>query len=296
MITFQPVFDRLMLLLRNAVVMIPNLLVAIILFAIFVFVSGLVRRWGEAVARRAGLEQGGSLVMGRMARFFALLAGLLLSLSVLFPDFGAGDAINLLGISSVAVGFAFRDILQNFLAGIIILITHPFRVGDQIIVTKDRIDYEGTVEEIQTRATYIKTYDGRRVVIPNADLLIYSVIVNTAFPIRRTEVEILIDYRDDIDAIQHLMIEAMLGLPNVLPQPAPDAPVVSIKGSGVTLRARWWTASVRNEVVNMQDAVLTSIKKKLFDEVGISLPYETREVLLYDATEKTNGSKPIDTD
>src|SRR5687767_11998133 len=118
MITFQPAFDRLMLLIKNAVALIPNLLVALVLFAVFIVVSAFIRRWSEQIALRAGIEQGGSLVMGRMTRFLVLLAGGLLSLSVLFPDFGAGDAINLLGISSVAIGFAFRDILQNFLAGV----------------------------------------------------------------------------------------------------------------------------------------------------------------------------------
>ena len=68
MITFEPVFERLVALIRGAIVMIPNLLVALILFAIFMVVAGVIRRWGERVALRAGVEQGGSLVLGRMAR------------------------------------------------------------------------------------------------------------------------------------------------------------------------------------------------------------------------------------
>jgi len=82
------------------------------------------------------------------------------------PFFPASDLIKILGISGVAIGFAFQNILQNFLAGLLLLWAEPFRIGDEIKLD----NYEGSVEEIQTRATFIKTYDGRRVVIPNADL------------------------------------------------------------------------------------------------------------------------------
>jgi small-conductance mechanosensitive channel len=82
-----------------------------------------------------------------------------------------------------AGGFAFKDLFQNFLAGLLILVTRPFRVGDQIRYK----DYEGTVEDIQARATYINTYDGRRVIIPTGELYTNSVTVNTAFPQRGAE-------------------------------------------------------------------------------------------------------------
>ena len=94
---------------------------------------------------------------------------------IAIPSFQPAQLIQLLGISGVAIGFAFLDILQNFLAGILILLTEPFRLGDQIVVG----GYEGTVEEIETRATSIRTYDGRRVVIPNSNLFTESVTVNT---------------------------------------------------------------------------------------------------------------------
>lgn len=88
-----------------------------------------------------------------------ILVGLFVALSIVLPSFKAGDLIQLLGISSVAIGFPFRDIFQNFLASILILLTEPFQIDDQIVFK----DFEGTVENIQTRATTIRTYDGRRI-------------------------------------------------------------------------------------------------------------------------------------
>ena len=87
--------------------------------------------------------------------------GVLVALSIALPSFKANDLIQVLGISSVAIGFAFRDIFQNFLAGLIILLTDAFEIGDQIIIENEGL--EGTVTDIQTRATTISTYDDREI-------------------------------------------------------------------------------------------------------------------------------------
>jgi small-conductance mechanosensitive channel len=92
------------------------------------------------------------------------------------PSFHASDLIKMLGIGSVAIGFAFQNILQNFLAGILLLLQEPFRLGDVISVT----GLEGRVDDIQTRATIISTPDGHRAVIPNAVLFTNPVVVSAA--------------------------------------------------------------------------------------------------------------------
>jgi small conductance mechanosensitive channel len=106
---------------------------------------------------------------------------------------------------SLRVGNFTGRYLQNFLAGILLLLTEPFRIGDQIIVT----GFEGTVEDIQTRATMIRTYDGRRVVIPNAQLFTQSVIVNTAFALRRLEYDLDIDPSNNGERAKELILEAI---------------------------------------------------------------------------------------
>lgn len=109
-----------------------------------------------------------------------MVAGAVLIASVIiFPSVKPSTVISSLGIGSVAIGFAFKDILQNLLAGILLLINRPYRRGDQIVVK----DYEGTVEHIQSRATLIKTYDGRRVIIPNSD--VYTSPSSSTPPSRR---------------------------------------------------------------------------------------------------------------
>ena len=227
------------------------------------------------------------MVLGRLAQGAVILLGLFVALSIVVPTFRAGDLVQLLGISGVAIGFAFRDILQNFLAGILILLTEPFQIDDQIVFK----NFEGTVENIQTRATTIRTYDGRRIVIPNAELFTNAVTVNTAFENRRVQYDVGIGYGDDIDQAKELILEAIASVDGVLREPSPDALVMELAGSSVNIRARWWIKPPRRaDALDMQDKVLTAIKKKLFAN-GIDLPFPTQQILFHDQTEETDGNR-----
>ena len=266
--------------------LLPNLVIALIIFVVSYLSSKLIRRTVQRLVNRAQLPPPAHVVFGRLAQWGSLLFGSLVALLVIFPSFNAGQLIELLGIGSVAIGFAFRDIAQNFLAGILILLTQPFRIGDQIVVG----EYEGNVEDIQTRATFIKTYDGRRVVIPNSDLFTRSVTVNTAFPTRRSEQEIGIGYGDDIDKARELIQTTLQDIDAVLTEPAPDVRVVGLGDFAVLLRARWWSDSRRADIVDLEDQVLTRVKETL-SSAGIDLPFPTQQILFHDQTESSDGDR-----
>ena len=272
---------------RTFLALLPNVVLALIVFTIFFIVAGTIRRLVRRLTRDRRHARNLGLILGRLAQWTILLIGLFISLSIVIPTLRAGDLVQLLGISGVAIGFAFRDILQNFLAGILILLTEPFQLDDQIIFK----DFEGTVENIQTRATTIRTYDGRRIVIPNSELFTNSVTVNTAFENRRLEYDVGIGYGDDIDEAKRLILEAIRETEGVLQEPAPDALVMDLAGSTVNIRVRWWVKPPRRaEVLNLQDQVLTAIKKKLTAN-GIDLPFPTQQILFHDQTEETDGDR-----
>ena len=203
------------------------------------------------------------------------------------PSFKPAQLISILGIGSVAIGFAFRDIFQNFLAGIIILLTEPFTLGDQIIVG----NFEGTVEQIETRATFLRTYDGRRIVIPNSTLFTESVTVNTAYESRRLQYDIGIGYGDDIETARRLILDCLREAPTALDTPAPECVVIALADSTVNLRARWWINPPRKaDTFRSLDEVLTAVKNTLSAN-GIDLPYPTQQILLHDQTESTDGNR-----
>ncbi len=265
----------------------PYIAIALLVFAVFYMGARLTRRVIRHFTERRRKHRNVGLVLGRLAEGALLLVGVLVALVIAVPSFQPAQLIQILGISSVAIGFAFRDILQNFLAGILLLLTEPFRLGDQIVVGS----FEGTVEEIQTRATSIRTYDGRRVVIPNSDLFTQSVTVNTAFSVRRLQYDIGIGYGDDIGKAKEVILGALRRVHGVVRDPVPEALVVDLAGSSVNIRARWWIdPPLRTDVVSSMDEALHVIKEALVAE-GIDLPFPTRHVLFHDQTETTDGDR-----
>jgi len=279
--------DKMQAMLNSFIALLPNIILALIVFAIFFFVARTIKKVVRNLTRDRRQARNLGLVLGRLAQGTTILIALFIALSIVIPSLKANDLVQLLGISSVAIGFAFRDILQNFLAGILILLTEPFQIDDQIVFK----EFEGTIENIQTRATTIRTYDGRRIVIPNSELFTNSVTVNTAFENRRLEYDIGIGYGDNIDEARRLILEAMRETSGVIETPASDAIVVELAGSTVNIRARWWVAPPRRaDVLDLQDRVLTNIKNKLTAN-GIDLPFPTQQILFHDQTEATDGDR-----
>jgi small-conductance mechanosensitive channel len=272
--------------LDGFVAMLPRLVLAVVLVGLFVLVGKLVRSLVRRNAMRRGEHRTLELAIGRLAQASIVLLGVLIAVTAAFPSFTPADLVSTLGIGGVAIGFAFKDIFQNFLAGLLILVTRPFVVGDQIRFR----DYEGTVEDIQTRATYVKTYDGRRVIIPNGELYTNSVTVNTAFPERRWQYDVGIGYGDDVERARQIILRALDEIEDVAPDPKADVILVDLADSTVNLRARWWTKSRMADGLNAQDRVLTRVKQAL-TAAGIDLPFPTQQVLFHDQTEATDGDR-----
>ncbi|MBW4457760.1 MAG: mechanosensitive ion channel family protein [Nostoc indistinguendum CM1-VF10] len=280
-------WDKIQSMINGFIALLPNILLGLIVFIFFLFIASRIKALVKRLTRNRRSARNLGLVLGRLAQGLTILIGLFIALSIVIPTFQAGDLIQLLGISGVAIGFAFRDILQNFLAGILILLTEPFQIDDQIVFK----GFEGTVENIETRATTIRTYDGRRIVIPNSELFTNSVTVNTAFDNRRLEYDVGIGYGDDIDRAKQLMLDAMLSVNEVLKDPAPDVLVMELAESTVNIRVRWWVHPPRRaDNLISRDKVITAIKKTLVAN-GIDLPFPTQQILFHDQTEETDGNR-----
>ena len=274
--------------LNGTIAALPNILLAFIIFMLFYFVAKRTRGLVSHMTEKRQKARNLGLILGKLAQSAVVTAGLLVTLTILFPSFKPGDLIQLLGIGSVAIGFAFHDLFQNFLAGILLLLTAPFRIGDQIVVQQ----FEGTVEDIAMRATTIQTYDGRRVVIPNTDLFTNSVTVNTAFDMRRLEYEIGISYEDDIATTKDIILETLADIDDVLSVPAPEALVVALAESAVTMRVSWWTNAHRQaSILHLQDRALTALKNRLLAN-GVSFPFPTQQVLIQRLPDKNHERSP----
>jgi small conductance mechanosensitive channel len=245
----------------GAIARLPSLILAVVVFLLFYLLSAVVARLIRQTTK--GHRENLGVVFSRLVGAVTMLFGFLVAFSIVAPSFQAGDLIKLLGIGSVAIGFAFQNILQNFLAGLLLLWSEPFRVGDEI-----KLDlFEGTVQEIQARATIIRTYDERRVVIPNADLFTHSVVVNTASNTRRWEYGFTVTGVQDADEIKSRIVDAMRSAPGTLPDPAPEALISDLSDINIgilKIRALWWTeASRQHQMLTSYDAVLSAILRAL---------------------------------
>ncbi len=248
----------------------PGLAVSLFVFVLFVLLAqgveaSVTRVYARVqdsryVSKYYRQRQNVGLLLGRLSYWGVVSLGLLVGMVILFPRFSPAQAIQLLGIGSVAIGFAFRDILQNWLSGILLLLQEPFHIGDQIVAGA----FEGTVENIHTRATTVRTYDGRRVIIPNTYLYTNSVTVNTALTRRRQEQDFMVAPDTDIPQAKRCLLEAVRQVEGVMAEPAPEVIVVGLTKNGISLRARWWFTPPRHRnELHVRDRVLTAANESL---------------------------------
>jgi small conductance mechanosensitive channel len=277
--------DRIEGFIRGFWWILPNLGIALMVFLLFLGVAWAAR---SAVFRFFHHRRRPDLaaLLAGFARWSIIALGLLVVATIVFPSVKPADVLATLGVGSIVIGFAFKDILQNWLAGFLILLRQPFRQGDQIVVG----NHEGTVERIEARATLIRTYDGKRVIIPNSSVYTEAVTVNTAFELRRSEYDVGIGYGDDAGKACEVIRGALKGVPGVSENPAPEAIPWELAGSSVNIKVRWWTRPQRADVVHVRGRVIQAIKQALC-RAGIDLPFPTNVVLLHDQTEAADGDR-----
>lgn len=248
----------------------PNLIVAVLAALLFVALAfGLSKVIRKALLRAKRRDL--SAMLASFVFWLTILFGTLVVLTIVLPSMKPADIFASLGIGSIAVGFAFKDILQNWLAGFLILIRRPFRRGDQIKVG----DIEGTVQAVETRATLVRTYDGRLVVIPNSDIYTHSLTVNTAYDMRRTEIVVPVGLEVDLDQAIAVIKEAIAHLPDICDDPGPDVLPWEFRDLNVDLKVRWWTKPQRAHIVRTRSEVIKAVKKAC-ETAGIALPSDTR--------------------
>lgn len=244
----------------------PRILAAVAIVAVG-HVAGRIVRY---IARRAmGDRHTPSFVtvMSKVAGWLVMGLAILIALTVLFPSVKPVDLLAGAGLFSIAIGFAFRDIFENLLAGVLLLFRQPFESGDQVEVE----GAEGTVQRITIRETRIKTYDGQLKIIPNSDVYKNAIRVQTADERRRLEFLVGVAYEDDLDLARETTRDALAACEQVVGDPPPEALLTELGASTVNIRARFWTDSRQLESLEALDAAISAVKTAL-DDAGVQLP------------------------
>jgi small-conductance mechanosensitive channel len=237
---------------------------------------------GDEWARERAVEEGREsqlepliVLLSRVGRVVVVLVSVIVLLSYFGVNVTALTAA--LGLGGLALSLAAQDTIADAIAGFIILVDQPFRIGDRIEIQD--VGTWGDVVDIGLRTTRIRTRDNRMVIVPNSTIS-KNQVVNYTFPDPqyRIETHVGIDYRTDIERARQVIIDAVRQVDGVLPDRPVDALYVEMGDSAMIFRVRWWIESYV-DTRRMFDKVHTVLQYAL-DEAGIECPFPTQSLNL----------------
>lgn len=246
----------------------PNLVLGLVVLGAFWLVARAARNRLEPRLAAARTKSFGR-VFSRLAGVGIIFVGVLVALPIALPAVDPTTALGALGVLTLAAGFAFQDIASNLMSGILLIMRQPFRSGDQIEVDGIR----GAVQLITIRETQIRTFDGREVYVPNADVYQNAIEVQTAHPRVRSSVLVGVGYEEDLGRAREVALATLGELEGVQGEPAPQAYYTELGASAINLDLRYWTGSAQAEIRRVQDRVVEAINTA-FTAEGIDIPYD----------------------
>jgi len=249
--------------------------VMVLLFTgVIVFVM---RHFGRHFFRRTTSRKSLQDLLTRLLTIATWVLGLLFAAMVLIPGLTPAKMLGALGLFSVAVGFAFKDIFENFFAGILILWHFPFEEGDVI----ECEDIVGRVESVEVRNTAIRRVTGELVIVPNLFLFKNPCHILTNRVKRRVSITTGIAYSEDIDTAVDVIQKAVSTCKTVRDDERVQVFPEGFGDSSIDIEVTWWTGSIPYAIRESKGEVVTAIKKAL-DRAGIEIPFPHRTLTFRD--------------
>ncbi len=224
--------------------------------------------------RHLHISEGQKFALGRFTTYALFLGGLFIGLQSLGVNLSSFVVFG--GAIGVGVGLGLQNVVSNFVAGIILLVEQPIRIGDRIEI-KDTL---GDVVRIAARSTWIRTNDNVVMIVPNSDFINNPVINWTANdPNVRIGLPVGVGYSSDPENVRTILLEAASAHPFVLASPAPDVIFTDYGDNSINFTLRVWTEGrAHTPLVLKSDLYFTLFKK--FAEAGIELPFPQRDLHL----------------
>ncbi|MBD2841743.1 mechanosensitive ion channel family protein [Erythrobacter sp. KMU-140] len=246
----------------------PSIAIAIVIIVITAIVAGFTVKIADALIGKTDLRPSLRNLIETLVKLGTWILGLLIAAIVVFPGLTVGSLIAGLGIGAVAIGFAFQDIFENFLAGVLIMIREKMRIGD-VIECEGII---GKVEHITLRESHIRALSGELTVVPNSVLFKNPVEILTDKDQRRHDVVIGVSYDTDLDEAAEVIRKAVSAVDEVDTEKGLDIFAQEFNSSSVDFLVRWWSGSTPRNGWESKDKVVRAIKRGL-DDAGIEIPF-----------------------
>jgi small conductance mechanosensitive channel len=263
---FTPVLQRLLDEAYRLLAALPMLLLALLI----IWVAWLLGRW---ISRRKVIDRAARSnpfmqdLVRTTVRWLVLGTGFVIALELMQATALVGAVLGTAGVLGVALGFAFKDILENYLAGILMSVRQPFAPRDHVVID----DNEGIILSLTSRATILMTLDGNHLRLPNA-MVFRSVILNfTRNPSRRFDVEVGIGVNEDLLMAQQIGIAELARIQGVIATPPPRALIVALGDSNVQMRFHGWVDQRTHDFLQVRSEAIRRVKLAL-EEAGMDMP------------------------
>ena len=251
---------------KNLVKALPLLLVGILLFALVTWfgswLSNRQKMWQRFTPNPFVAE-----LLAQTVKVIFIAFGLILALSLIGAETILGTLLGGAGVIGIAVGFAVKDTIENYIASLMLSIRQPFRARDHILINKQ----EGIVVRLTSRATILMTLDGNQLRIPNAEVFKATILNYTKNPERRFTFELGVDANDDPLAAIKVGIDAICKLGFALDKPKVTAVIKEVGDSNIILQFQVWVNQLEADFYKARSIAIRETKHALEDE-GFSLP------------------------
>ena len=257
----------------NIVLAIPRFFGAVVVFVLSIWFARFMTRviLARFTSRAADeINEEVLILLERTIYSIIVVLGGLAALQIM----GINDIMQIVGFFGLGLGFAFKDLLATFIAGVVILTQKKFKLGDVVQVA----DQLGTITQIESRTTQLRTFNGTELIIPNADMLTSVVQNYTVNSFRRITFDVGVHYNDDLKKCVETARNAAAAHPAVVREPATDVIVTSFDDSAINLTVRFWVESVDNWWM-IKSEIIQAVKLA-FDAEGITIPFPIRTLAL----------------
>lgn len=268
---FNNLSTTLQSMLQEFVLFLPKIVVALVVFIVGLYVANLLTKLVRRGLEEREVNTEAVQVITQITRWALYILVAVTALQQV--DFNLTAFITGLGIVGFTIGFALKDISENFVAGLMLLLQRPFELGD--IVEID--DFRGRVTDVSLRATELETMDGQDVILPNGLVYTSPILNYSRRPLARIDLDVGVAYGSDLDHVRQTALEAIAAVPTVLQDPAPSVTFHTFADSSINFTLFYWIDASQNSQFQAEDMAVPVIKKA-FESAGIDIPFPIRTV------------------
>lgn len=258
---------------RQFLLFLPKLIAAVVIFIAGLYMAGLVSKVIDRALERRQVGAEGRKVVRQIVRWALIVLVVITALEQVNFDLTAFVAG--LGIVGFTIGFALKDISENFVAGLLLLLQRPFELGDVVKIE----DYRGRIIDVSLRATEMITMDGHNVLLPNSLVYTNPIYNYTRSPLARIALDVGVGYDSDLEEVRRTALEAISALPDVLDDPEPNVVFHTFDDSSINLTLFFWIDNRETRQFQASDLAVP-VLKTAFERQGIDIPFPIRTVYM----------------